>query len=290
MNTNTNNEIENKEIKITGKTTKSDLARFINDSFKSLKDQSIKDQVVYTAKAMKNDPNSVTRDILYTLAKDIEKSLKTLVNTSAPTPVEASVKPKLSSKNKNKDNTAEKTSDEKTEPKTDTKQEDSKQEQKTDTSKKPSLSKNKKKDEKEATTETKKVPTVTFPDSITHKLLGTLTAQPDKYTTMKEIAEAVNSGKNLVFACHWTKKQIGEFNYAQTFDVKVPRDGFENDLDLLQLTYVCETVNKLYALSTDTEAMFKLDEEDFIKIDGIRYSNGMEFEVYEITAEPQPEK
>jgi hypothetical protein len=130
-----------------------------------------------------------------------------------------------------------------------------------------------------------------FPVELNHEILGTLKAAPEKYSTMDEIEVAINAGAELYFACYWTKRHIKEFGYAVSRDVEVPKKGFDNDLDMLQPIFICKDTPKLHAISTLTEALFTFKEEDLERIEcesptgdkfSMRYSIGLEFEIYEL--------
>ena len=81
------------------------------------------------------------------------------------------------------------------------------------------------------------------------------------------------------------------------FNVPVPKE-FPFDLDMLQALYVCDNIDRLYALSSYTEAMFEFLEEDLARVDvesndgntySMRYSAGLEFEIYEVVEDKETE-
>lgn len=132
-----------------------------------------------------------------------------------------------------------------------------------------------------------------FPQEFEHTDFGKVKACPDKYHTIDEIRKALEDGVELVFACYWTKQFIKQFNYGANADVKAPKE-FPYDLDTCQPIYVCDSNPIIYTLSTYTEAMFKFFDTDLVPIecktnDGevfmMRYSQGLEFEIYEVVAE-----
>lgn len=264
---------------VNAKTSKKGLIDYIRSQMKAVKEENLKTRMTYALDKAKKDEGSVKKSDLYDLAKEIMAVLTP--NTPVPA-MENSPKPKLGKKKSEapKEEKAEEKSEEKTE--------------KADKSKK-SAPKNKVKKPAVETTDgltTKDLPLARiFPKEIDHEALGKLVACPDKYHTIEEVREALAEDKNLIFACYWTKRHLKEFSYGATHNVPVPKGGFPYDLDTLQALYVCEGVERIYALSTYTEAMFNFEEEDLVPTeceanDGskfmMRYSSGLEFEIYEV--------
>lgn len=147
------------------------------------------------------------------------------------------------------------------------------------------------KEVKKTTTETKKEVVSTlappemvqmFPEVLAVKFMDEkLILAKNKYKTASSLNKAMEEGKEIYFACYWTKRHLDQFDYAGQFDVPVPKSGFPNSLDLAQVVLVCEHVKgKFYALSNYTEAMYSFREADLVEENGIRFSNGMEFQVY----------
>ena len=284
---------------INAKSTKKDLITFIKESVKTVKDKGLLSRIKYTLKSVEKDEAGVPKRDIYDLAKEIMDFM-----TPAPVAVENSPKPKLGKKKTAK---AEEVEPEVEEPED---EEETEEEAPAPAPKKQkkggiTMSKSKKKEEPAKVESTeggltkKELPMAkVFPKEIDHESLGKLVACPDKYHTVQEIREALEEGKNLVFACYWTKRHIKEFAYGLAFEVPVPKNGFPHDLDTLQALYVCEGVERIYALSTYTEAMFRFNSEDLEPTeceanDGskfkMRYSSGMEYEIYEVVDEETAE-
>ena len=271
---------------INAKTTKKGLIEFIRESVNTVKEENLLSRIAYTLKGVEKNEADVPKSDLYDLAKEI-------MSLVAPAPqlvaVENSPKPKLGKKKTVAETTAE---TEEVETEAETEEVAPAPEKKT--TKKVASKKEKAEPAKVVATEglTKKdLPMARiFPKEIDHESLGKLVACPDKYHTIQEIREAIEADKNLIFACYWTKRHIKEFSYAQSYEVPVPKGGFPHDLDTLQALYVCEGIDRIYALSTYTEAMFRFIEDDLVPTeceanDGskfmMRYSAGLEFEIYE---------
>jgi hypothetical protein len=263
---------------------KSDLITLITNGYKTLTDKSVdpksnkslKDRIAYTLKGYEKDAKSVAKDALVQLVEDINEAVSKLPKLA---PIEASPKPTLSGKKSPTSAPAKETAKAEETPK---------QGQKKVLAKKLGQ----KKVETEPDTAKEKIPVaIFFPDELENEDFGKMTACPDKYKTITEIAKAVEDGKTIVLTAYWTKRHLKEYEYSKAHnDVPVPKDGFPNDLDTLQVIYVCSGTPGLYAISSYTEAMFFFNEADLQRVEftGIddekhtmRYSNGMEFEVYE---------
>lgn len=278
---------------INGKTTKTGLIAFLSDSLKKVTDSNLKQRMEYTLKKAKKDLEGTAKSDLYDLAKEV-MSLLSAPEAPKLAVVENSTKPKLGKKSKKVEEPAEAEMDE----------DDAVEPEKEEAPKKgKKKSLNKSKDsKKKAEVETtdggltsKELPMAkVFPKEFDHEGLGHLVACPDKYRTMDEIREALKNGVELVFATYWTKRHLKEFSYAIYHEVTVPKGGFPYDLDTLQALYVCDSVDRVYALSTYTEAMFRIEAVDLEPVECVandgskflmRYTGNLEFEIYELVTE-----
>ena len=279
---------------INGKTTKTGLIAFLSDSLKKVTDTNLRQRMDYTLKKAKKDPEGTAKSDLYDLAKEV----MALLSAPSATPilaVENSTKPKLGKKSKKVEELIEQQEAEDAEAEA---EEEEEEETPAPAPKKGNKKISKSKDKKKAEVETtagltkKELPMAkVFPKEIDHEALGHLVAVPDKYHTIEEIREALKEEKDLIFAAYWTKRHLKEFAYGSAHQVPIPKNGFPYDLDTLQTLYVCEGIDRIYAMSTYTEAMFRFDPEDLIPVeceanDGskfmMRYSAGLEYEIYEI--------
>lgn len=275
---------------INAKTSKKGLIEFIKESVKTVTEENLLSRINYTINGVEKNEAGVPKSDLYDLAKEI---MSFIAPAPQPVAVENSPKPKLGKK-KVAEPVAE-TTDEADEEETEAETEEVAPAPAEKKTKKVTPKKEKAEPAKVIATEglTKKdLPMARiFPKEIDHESLGKLIACPDKYHSIKEVREAIEGDKNLIFACYWTKRHIKEFAYSQSYEVPVPKGGFPHDLDTLQALYVCEGIDRIYALSTYTEAMFRFVEEDLVPTeceanDGskfmMRYSAGLEFEIYEV--------
>lgn len=254
---------------------------------KSIKDENLVSRLKYTLAHAKS---ALYNDVAE-LADEVSKALVSAQKAKAPAPIEASLKAPAK---KGVKAPAKKTvSKEETEEIAEAPVKGTK---KSDTKKKVA----KKSAEKKAEIETlpaassagvDKLPQATmFPAVIEHEDLGKLVACTGKYTTYAEIFEALEADKTLYFAGYWTKRHIKEYRYSEIHNVKAPKNGFPHDLDIAMAVVPCETVERVYAMSRYTEAMYRFEGEDFQYLEDtdprsgkkfrIRVSAGMEFEIY----------
>lgn len=247
---------KNEQVKVTRNTTVEQLKSILNANFDEVlkKDRALGDSIIYAAAQMKKDPKTVKKADLADLCKKVITLLGDSVKP-AQTPqvvVENSSKPKLSAKGgSKKDNDTSKDSD-------------------TEDSEKSS----------KPTTKPKNVPEVITADSFPDKL----TAGDVKYvlahdiTSMEELLKAFNEDEEFVFAFYWSKTQIKQFNYGSNL-LPAPKE-FADNLDLASTLYVSDEGKVAYALSMYTEVLYQIMPESFEEIDGIRYSMGIEFQLY----------
>lgn len=259
-------------MKITRNTTVEQLKGFIGANVAEVKkqDKNLFDQISYTDKAMKKDPKSVKKADLVQLAKDIMTLLgdavKEVTTPVTLTPVaENSTKPvaKLSAKGGAK-KSAEKAEDKKEPVPT------------ASGEKKPTTGK---KDEKKSIK--KPVPEVATASSFPE----TLTIGDESYelahdiTDMDKLHEASDNDEEIIFAFYWSKSQIKQFNYGSGL-LPAPKDGFKDNLDLSTLLYVSDEKKVCFSLSMYTENLYQVMPDAFEEIEGVRYSMGIEYQIY----------
>ena len=295
-----------KEIMITEKTTKKGLIDYLKSYVKTSKvvDKNLSDRINYAVTMFSKNQTKVAKADLYELAQEVMKSL-----TPAPAPVEASLKP-----SKKGSITRAKKSETPAEEVEETEDEDDEEEEavaeEEAPAEKPEPKKGKKSSLKKSTKDSKKKTEVEslppasnvgsdnlpsakmFPAEIEHPELGKIVACTGAYTTYAEVLKALEEEKTLYFACYWTKRHIREYQYAASKMIKpeVVKNGFPYDLDILMAVLPCETMERVFAMSRITEALFQFEGEDFKPVEDvdprsgdkfqIRVSAGMEFEIY----------
>lgn len=265
-----------KNVKVTMSNSKQEMLRFLESIRETIKDdKSLSDRVEYTLnnykKARKSEVFEVVEEVqdkfMPTLFDKVEEAEESKLDVSADEeePVKkAAKKPPVENEVK------------KLKPK------------KASTTKKLSP------EEIKSPVSTESLPlAVIFPEELDIPNLGKLKAVPD--TDMQELAKALNEeGRQFFFATYWTAKMIKEYSYAETREVQKVK-SFPNDLDILQPVYYCEGLNRMWANSLYTEAMFCFNEDSLEHIVEtnpytkeqfrIRVSRGMEFELYELVQE-----
>ena len=290
-----------KEIKITEKTTKQGFVNILKDYMQSESvDMNLVERIKYALDMFTKDMTKVAKSDLRELAEEAINAVKALT-PATPAPVENALKPKSKAQSKKSEAPAEEA------PETPAEDEEAEEEApKTEpkkSGKKSSLTAKSKETPKKKS-EVESIPAASnvgsdnlpsakiFPAEIDHPELGKIVACTGAYTTYAEILKALEEEKTLYFACYWTKRQIREFQYAaaKMIDPKVVKNGFPYDLDILMAVLPCETMERVFAMSRITEALFQFEGEDFKYIEDtdprsgdkfrIRVSAGMEFEIY----------
>ena len=287
-----------KEIKITEKTTKKGLIDYLKSV--EVQDKNLAERISYAVKMFSKDQTKVLKSDLFDLANEVMGAL-----TPAPAPVEASLKPKKTggiTKSKKSEPVEEAPAETEEEVEETEDEAPAEKPEPKKNGKKSSLKKSDKDSKKK--TEVESIPAASnvgtdnlpsakmFPAEIDHPELGKIVACTGAYTTYAEILKALEEEKTLYFACYWTKRQIREFQYAASKMIKpeVVKNGFPYDLDILMAVLPCETMERVFAMSRITEALFQFEGEDFKPVEDvdprsgekfqIRVSAGMEFEIY----------
>jgi hypothetical protein len=264
-------------MKITTKTTKEQLVKFIGANVASVKkqDKDLFDRIAYADKVMKTDDSKVTRKDLVDLAKEVIKLLgDSIVDPQeAKTPVEPqaenSVK-KLSKGNKQKtkkENSSEEASEETSE---ESQEEPKKAEKKT--------ANKSKKDDATKSSKEEVVQKNVFPDEFTVEDM-TLEIAHD-ITSMDDLFNAIEKEENIYLAFYWTKAHLKKHPYSPGI-VKAPKE-FPHDLDLTSTLYVSDNRTVAYFLSEYTECCYSVIPEDFEEIDGVRYAGFIEYQIYRV--------
>ena len=126
-----------------------------------------------------------------------------------------------------------------------------------------------------------------FPDIISVKDLGDLRRATD-IRNFEDLKARILGGETVFLATVWTERQIKQFDYNSMYRVKGVK-SFPNDIDVLQVMVVCESIDRVWCMSNYTEGMTFFEAEDFPYLKDknskgeefeIRVCKGMEFEVY----------
>lgn len=144
------------------------------------------------------------------------------------------------------------------------------------TAKKPTT---KKKQEEELA---EKLPQLLKSDS----LKADLVARPD-LKTIQDIAKAYADGTDFVIATYWTRRHLKQFaNSYDPLNINPNRPtAFEHDLDLIEVTYANDLVVTGVSLYSSVPNVFLPINFDRDEEYGLRFANGVEFEIYEVVEE-----
>ena len=262
------------------KMNKAELAKVLNINFGEVKktDKSLADRIVYTAKSYKADEKSVTKKDLLDLVNEVSESLGDKLLLEAP--AEKSEPPKVESQTKKLKAKSKKDEGQKPEKK-------SEPEEEPEEEKKPVEKKSSKKLEKKSAVNPHAfVLAETFSDTITLED-GSQYEIAHDIKNMKNLMTAYDNEETIVFAMYWTKRHLSQFGYFNN-EFEAPKE-FPLDLDIASCIYVSEEGVVSYATSLYTEACYMFLPKDFEEVDGIRFSGGIEFQIYRKVEEPEEE-
>ncbi len=283
------------------KFTKKELYSLLKtNAVKAEGDQNLFDRINYAVKTFETDQKKVSREDLLELCQELSNIVIPTTVPAETTPAEgkkSTSKPKESSlKPKNKGSKKTEKPAEKEAETTEETEEETPAEK--PNKKKGGIKSSKKKNEVESLppVSTKGIDTGSatfFPEVLELEGLDTkLVSCAGEYESFDQIRKALEAEKSLYFACYWTKAQVKKFDYAGSREVKPEtcKNGFPNDLDILNAVLTCETMDRLFAMSLYTEALFRFDGDDFRAVEDtdprsgkkfrVRVSAGMEFEIY----------
>lgn len=266
-------------MKITTKTTKQELKDILRDNAVAVKekDNSLYDRITYASKMAKEDDSKVTRKDLADLVKEVIALLgddlvepTKAVETPVEPKAENSVK-KLSKSKKAKEVKEETPADTTVEEKAEVVDE----KKSANKSSKLGGKKTPKKEDGVVESSVKKTAQI-FPQTLE---LGDSTYElATDIVNMDDFFKAVEKDDPLVFAFKWTKADLKQFPYFGEMLGKFK--SFEKDLDLATCMYMSDEKKVAYMLSMYSEAFYTILPEHLEEVDGIRYSQGIEFQIY----------
>lgn len=280
-------------MKITTKTTKEQLKSFLGANAKKVKetDKALFDQIAYADKMAKKDDSKVARKDLVDLVKAVmnllgdkcvEPALAQEKTTPATPQAENSVKKLAKGASKKQEvKKTEETTPEVSEEETaeeaqeeTTKGAEKKAPKKSSGSKKPAT----KKDGVQIVEGSEKTVQLAkqFPATITDGEKTYEVAHDIK--TMDDLYNALEAEEEIVFAYYWTKRHLKQFPYFNGW-LGQPK-SFDNDLDLSATIYVSENKAVAYNVSLYTEAVYTILPVDLEETDGLRFCDGMEYQIY----------
>lgn len=266
---------------INSKTSKKGLVDFLGDTVRTVKSKGLSnlyDRMIYTLKGVQENSAQVLKEDLYQLAKEVQDSLEEQPALASIAPVENSLKTVKKTEDANPPAPPKETKpaegNKTPAPAADTKK-------KTPTVKasaKSVVTTNDKKSEKEF------VIAQQFAPEFESKGLGKLRVNIE-LKTMKELFDQTQEGKEFIFAMYWSKRHLKQYVYDTYSINKEKFVEFENDLDLCRVIYVSEEGTVAYLLSLYSEVVYTITPDDLEMSDGMRFTNGIEYNIYEIYEE-----
>lgn len=267
------------------KTSKKGLVEYLREAEGKLtgkKNKSLADRVKYSLKKFAEDATKVLKEDLLELALEVQTAL-------TPAPVENAVKSvkKLSGKSEKAVASAEETKEDDSQTKDNKKVLKSTKTKtgkvKAETKEEKTPDKKQEKPEKKILKPSEKAIVLAdqFPPEIEVDGIGKLKLNTD-IKDMDGLRKAIESGKNLFFAMYWSPRHLKQFVYDQIGVTTEKVKSFPNDLDISQLVYVSDAGKVAYVISVYSEVLYTILPQDLeIAEDGLRYSAGVEFHIYE---------
>lgn len=123
---------------------------------------------------------------------------------------------------------------------------------------------------------------VSFPQTINHPQLGKLTIRDD-IKNLAQLTQEIEQGKKFVFANHWSERALMQFNYDAMGILENYPQYFPMDIDFTYPLHCSEIV--CHSISFYTQVTTSYTALGFARQDKksrCRYSNGLEYQVYEI--------
>ena len=268
-------------MKITTKTTKEQLKSFLGANVHLVRkeDKGLFDQLVYADSMLAKDSNKVTRKDLVDLAKSVMQVLgdKCVDPTLEPV-AENSVKKLTKKANDKKVETKKEETVQTEEISSEGTKEEGKQNKKS--TKKSVGSKVEVTSKPKKTVPSEKV--LVMADSFPQTLIQddeTFEMATD-IETMEDLYKAYEDGDTVVFAFYWTARHLKQYHYSNGV-LPHPKE-FPNNLDLSTAIYVSDSFKIAYAVSSYTEASYVVLPEDLEQYEGLRYSSGIEYQLYRL--------
>lgn len=232
------------------------------------KETELADMVTYALKQYEASAKKVSKDELIELCEEVQPVIENVQNdimdavnkifAEEPLPIETSPK-KLPLKKKD-------------EPKQEAKEEEKPVETKKEDKPQPKV--NKKNNDKVIELATQ------FPKKL--KLEDDNIELDMSIQSLEDIRKGIEAGEEYIFAVYWTPRLIKQFNYDADgiADTKITK--FDNDLDLCSPVHIAESGKVAYVISLYSDVMYMIKPEDLEVIDGMRYTNGAEFNIYKV--------
>lgn len=267
--------------------TKKEAVRFLDENYPNITDKSLADRIRYTANSMRKDIKSVSFADLKELCAETEKHLAEVTSNEVPAPAEPEkVAPAASLKKTSEKAEKAKAVSKAVEKAIEKVDEQPKEEKpagkKTSLKKKPAEKKAPAKKSAVADSETGHSVDIamSFKDTFDTEI-GSMHKASD-LKTFDDLREAIEAGEEIYFAFYWTARLLRQYPYCNIKTIANPKK-FDNNVDLVSLIFIDDDDKLAVGISSITSAPYFLIPDDLKPLeDGIRYSSGMEFEVYRL--------
>lgn len=250
---------------------KTEMATFVSENKKRVSKQ-LQEMITYTMKMYKDDAKSVTAQDFRSLVKDIQNEL------AIATPVATAASKKSETADEKPAKKAKKSA----------KKEETVEEEKP---KKKSGAKKAKKFAKGVESQNTKGEAFDLAEVFHDEIetpLGLIT-KDDSIKTIKDVAKLLEEGeKEVLCAVYWTERHLSQFDYSNVEGIEAPK-SFENDLDLVSIIFVAPDNSYILGVSSYTFVPYVFSAKSMKQKNGIRYTNGAEFNVYTVDADEEAE-
>lgn len=283
-------------MKITTKTTKEQLVKALGDNAVAIKgaNKDLYQQMEYSSKMMKKEPAKVTRADLVAMVKEAMKTLgdafKEPVLTPATVGAENSIKKTLKKgapKKSEEVSEQEEASEEKEVKAVPEKKEEPKVEKSANkTSKGVKKTPAKKSGATVLNKEEESVEQATLLADVFEETLTLKDDEGEEVTyeiahdikNMDDLFKAMENEEVVVFTMYWTKRHLKQFPYFNG-EFKAPKE-FPLDLDMATCLYASDNGTCAYVMSMYTEGMYVIFPDNLEEVKGVRFSNGIEYQIY----------
>ena len=106
-----------------------------------------------------------------------------------------------------------------------------------------------------------------------------------KYNKFDEVRDALNADKKLMFVNHVTPQDIIDFDLVSLQGIN-DIEKFPEDLEITEVLYLCESIDKVHTVCTLTEAVYYYFYDTFkekkVGNDLARFNGDMMFQIYEV--------
>lgn len=129
---------------------------------------------------------------------------------------------------------------------------------------------------------------ISFPEKVTLSSIGNLTLAKG-INNIEDLSKLLESGAQVKFLTYWTKKHLKQNRYDMTGIYREKLTEFEGDFDVLSPLYLVSIKTGIYTISDYTETLFIILDDEIEEVEGIRFLNGIEYQIYVVEEDSKEE-